>query len=187
MKHFLAGAAALVLALSTTAPAMAQQLLKPKSATELDSNLAKHGCRERLLRTEDNLFDEATLLVTCDIDTVKVDKELRTWFFAANHGDTYYDSNSNLVTAAFLEYAAASSLLFHYKTATPDLDSIAVIGRIMGRDNYGHPVDLIAFTYGFDRDLYRKTDPEHIKRCGIHNIVKEPRFEEARVGVTCPQ
>jgi hypothetical protein len=148
MKHFFAGAAALVLALSTTAPAMAQQLLKPKSATELDSNLAKHGCRERLLRTEDNLFDEATLLVTCDIDTVKVDKELRTWFFAANHGDTYYDSNSNLVTAAFLEYAAASSLLFHYKTATPDLDSIAVIGRIMGRDNYGHPVDLIAFTYG---------------------------------------
>jgi hypothetical protein len=95
--------------------------------------------------------------------------------FAENLGGTYYDANREHVTATFLEYAAASSLLIYYKTM-PALDSIAVIGRIMGRDNYGHPVDHIAFTYGFDRDLYRRTNPEHISQYGIHNISKESIF-----------
>jgi hypothetical protein len=174
-KYVLTGSAALVFALSVAAPVMAIEG-KPQNVAELDSYLAKHGCRERLLRTEDNLFDEATLLVTCDIDTVRKDRSLRTWFFAADLGDTYYDTQRELVTATFLEDAARVSLLLHYKTAE-DLDSVAVIGRIMGRDDYGHPVDHVTFTYGFDRDLYRKTDPEHIKTLGLHKIVKEAHFD----------
>ena len=110
-KNVLTGLAALALVLSVTAPVMAAEG-KPQTLTELDSYLAKHGCRERLLRLEDNLFDEATLLVTCDIDTVRKDMSLRTWFFAADLGDTYYDINRQLVTATFLEDAARVSLLF---------------------------------------------------------------------------
>ena len=174
-KHVLTGVAALALVLSLATPAMAVEG-KPETLSELDSYLAKHGCRQRLLRTEDNLFDEATLLVTCDIDTVRKDKGLRSWFIAADLGDTDYDVRRELVTATFLEDAARVSLLFHYKTAA-DLDSLAVIGRIMGRDDYGHPVDHVTFTYGFDRDLYRKTDPAHIKTPGLHKIVKEPHFD----------
>jgi len=183
MKHLFTTAAALAVVLSSST-AMAQ--VKPKNIGELNAHMASHGCKQHLIH--DGEEDDATLLVTCDQDAVRTDKNLRTWFFAseaANRGDIYFNSNRDFVTASFLEYESMVSLLLYYRTT--NIDQLAVIGRIMGRDDYGHPIDYIAFTYGFDRDIYRKTDPEHIKTCGTRHISKD-FFPMPRAGIenNCP-
>ena len=165
MYRLIISAACFVLALSISA-AMSQ--VKSKTLAEMNTEFTSHGCKQQLIRDE----EESTLLVTCAEDVVSRDKTLRTWFFADDLGDKFFNSNRKLVTAMFMENQAKVALMFYYN-AEP-IDQLAVIGRIMGRDDYGQPVDLVAFTYGFDRETYRKTSPEHVKWKAVRKISKNP-------------
>lgn len=142
MKYVLT-AAALALALSSSAAT--SDVKKPMTVAELDAGMTPHGCKQRLIRDE----DEATLLVTCAQDVIAHDKNLRTWFFSDNITDTWINRHKEYATALFIDYQVAMSILVYYNTT--DIDHLAVIGRIMGRDDYGKPVDHIALTYEFDK------------------------------------
>jgi hypothetical protein len=177
MNRLMISAACVVLVLSTAA-AMGQE--KPKTLAEMNAAFASHGCKQQLIQDE----EESTLLVTCAEDVVSRDKNLRTWFFADDLGDKFFNSNRERVTAMFMEHEAKIALLFYYNTE--HIDQLAVVGRIMGRDDYGHPVDRVAFTYGFDRETYRKTDPEHVKWTAIRKISKSPMPECNTSMPSCP-
>jgi hypothetical protein len=158
--------AALVLALSSSA-AMSEPK-PPTTVAELNAGMAAHGCKQQLITDE----DEATLLVTCAQDVVARDKNLRTWFFSDNITDTWINGHKAYATALFIEYEVATSVLVYYKTT--DIDHLAVIGRLMGRDDYGQPVDKIALLYGFSREIYQKVDPVHINWKSVRKIAKDP-------------
>jgi hypothetical protein len=158
--------AALVLALSASA-AMSEPK-KPTTVTELNAGMEGHGCKQQLIVDE----DEATLLITCAQDVVTRDKNLRTWFFSDNITDAWINGHKAYATALFIEYQAATSVLVHYNIT--NIDHLAVIGRLMGRDDYGKPVDKIALLYGFSREIYQKVDPVHINWKSVRKIAKEP-------------
>ena len=141
--------------------------IKVKNIEQLNAALRSHGCKQMLVREE----EQATLLVSCDEDVVRGDKDLRQWFFAAELPDSYTYQHKEEMTARFAQYAADRAMLFYYQTLA-DMDQLAVVGRVIGRDDYGQPVDDIVFTFGFERDIFRKTDPEHVKTKGIQRISK---------------
>jgi hypothetical protein len=95
------------------------------------------------------------------------------WFFSDNITDTWINGHKAYATALFIDYQVAMSVLFYYKTR-PDIDHLAVIGRLMGRDDYGQPVDHIALLYEFDQEIYKKVDPVHIDWKSVRKIAKEP-------------
>jgi hypothetical protein len=152
------------LSIASTADA---ESIKIKNIDGLNTALHSHGCRQMLVREE----EQATLLVSCDEDTVRADKDLRQWFFAADLSDSYTFQHKEEMTAHFVEYAADRAMLYYYQTIS-DMDQLAVVGRVIGRDDYGQPIDDIVFTFGFERDIFRKTDPDHIKTKGIRRISK---------------
>jgi hypothetical protein len=84
----------------------------------------------------------------------------------------WINRHKEYATALFIDYQVAMSILVYYNTT--DIDHLAVIGRIMGRDDYGKPVDHIALTYEFDKEIYRKVDPVHIDWKSVRKIAKEP-------------
>jgi hypothetical protein len=137
---------ATIAALVFSTPAVMATEDKPKTFEELSAGMKAHGCKHKL----DSDNEQSTLLVTCDLEKVSRDKDLRKSFFVGDLTDSKIARHRRELTASFVANLAAKSLLFYYKT-NPDIDQLAVLGRVMGRDDYGHPVDYIAFTYSFDR------------------------------------
>jgi hypothetical protein len=98
-------------------------------------------------------------------------------FFAVDIRDSEVSNHRNELTASFVNYLAAISLIFYYKTT--EVDQLAVVGRVMGRDDFGNPVDHIAFTYSLDRLTCQKIDPDHISLLNIlRKAAKEPVIAE---------
>jgi hypothetical protein len=134
---------------------------------ELNADLQEQGCRQTLVPED----EQSTLLVSCDEDSVVGSKDLRKWFFAADLSDTWARDHREEMTEFFAEYIALHTLALYYQTK-PEMNQLAVMARVIGRDDYGQPVDDIVFTYGFDRELFRKTNPDHVRTARFRKIVK---------------
>ena len=154
---------AVVLAIN---PAFAK--IEAKTVNELNAAISSHGCRQQLVRDE----QLATLLVTCDVDVIRSDRDLRSWYFVSEMTDEYARENKERLAALFSEWIAHKAMFIYYKT-DPTLDQIAVVGNAIGYDDYGKPVNDITFTFGFDRERYQKVDPAHMNKKKIRKVAKQ--------------
>src|SRR5215469_12424778 len=105
--------------------------------TELATTAKSHGCSHKLVRDD----EQATLLVQCDEDGIVANRDLRDWFFAQDLSDSYVNQHKEKLTAQFAEFVADKLMFTYYRTS--DIDQLAVVGRVIGRDDYGQPVDDI--------------------------------------------
>jgi hypothetical protein len=72
---------------------------KPKTVEELSVEMKQHGWRHQFFYEEDQ--DQWTLLITCTLEVVSRDKDLRKWFFAVDIRDSEVSNHRNELTASF--------------------------------------------------------------------------------------
>jgi hypothetical protein len=146
-------------------PAFAE--IRANSIGELNAAIGWHGCRQQLVHDE----QLATLLVTCDEDVMRADRDLRTWYFVSEMTDEYAREHKEKLAASFGEWIAYHAMFLYYQ-ADPKLDQRVVIGNAVGYNDFGKPIDDVTFNFGFDRELYGKVDPRHLNRNKLRRIAK---------------